>query len=147
MAYASNADIEQRLGSAAYVQLSDDEATGSASEARVSEAREAAEGEVDSYLARRYAVPVDVSLHPELAAILRSVALDLAEYRLHARRPPIPPDITNKRENSIRWLAAIAAGTVLLGAASELPAGNTEGLRCQAMGPGRVLCRSEMADL
>ncbi len=147
MAYASNADIEQRLGSVAYVQLTDDEGTGAASEARVSEAREAAEGEVNGYLARRYAVPVDVSLHPELAAILRSVTLDLAEYRLHGRRPPIPADITGKREASLKWLAAVAEGRVLLAATGEVPANGTEGFRCQATGPGRMLSRGEMADL
>jgi len=52
MGYVTNADIENRLGSAAYVQLTDDEGTGSANEDRVDEARLGAEGEADSYLAR-----------------------------------------------------------------------------------------------
>ncbi|HUX30626.1 MAG TPA: phage protein Gp36 family protein [Thiobacillus sp.] len=52
MSYVTNADIEKRVGPAAYVQLTDDEDTGSANEDRVDEARLAAEGGVNSYLAR-----------------------------------------------------------------------------------------------
>ena len=61
MSYLANSDIEKRLGAAAYVQLTDDEGTGSANQDRVDEARLGAEGEANSYLARRYAVPVDLS--------------------------------------------------------------------------------------
>ena len=68
MSYATNSDIESRLGNTLYVQLTDDVGSGSADEEKVSEARLAAEGEVNSYLGRRYAVPVDLTNHAELAA-------------------------------------------------------------------------------
>ena len=43
---------------------------GSADLQVVAEAREGAEGEVNSYLARRFRVPIDIALHSELASIL-----------------------------------------------------------------------------
>ena len=61
MAYATNADVLNRLGDALYVQLTDDAGTGSADEAKVTATREEAEAQVDSYLGRRYAVPIDTS--------------------------------------------------------------------------------------
>ncbi len=87
MPYVTNADIEERLGTLAYVQLTDDTGSGAADLDKVNEARLGAEGEVDSYLAARYAVPVDLVAHPELSAVLRTFVLDLVEYRLRNRRP------------------------------------------------------------
>ena len=66
MAYISNEEIETRLGSSVYVQLTDDAGTGSADEAVVDEARAGAEGEVDAYLARRFAVPIDLAALPHV---------------------------------------------------------------------------------
>ena len=58
----------------------------------VDEARLAAEGEVNSYLARRYRAPIDLTTHADLADLLASVTLDLVEYRLRVRRPPVGDD-------------------------------------------------------
>jgi len=64
------------------VQLTDDDGNGLADSGVVDEARLAAEGEVNSHLARRYQVPINLSEHSELAALLASITLDLVEYRL-----------------------------------------------------------------
>ena len=114
MAYITNSDIEQRLGHLAYVQLTDDTGTGAANENIVTEARLGAEGEMNSYLGRRYAVPVDLDAYADAAGVLKSVALDLAEYRLHARRATAPAEAKAKRDAAMRWLASIAAGEVVL---------------------------------
>ena len=89
MAYITNADIEERLGSDTYVQLTDDDGDQVADVGVVDEARLGAEGEVNSYFARRYQVPIDLSVHGDLADLLASITLDLVEYRLRARRPPV----------------------------------------------------------
>lgn len=145
--YTTNADVEKRLGTVLYVQLTDDGGTGSADEERVTEARLAAEGTLDSHLGRRYAVPVDTTQHVELAALLKSIALDLIEYRLHARRPPVPADVERKHRAAIEWLEQVAAGQAILPAASELPAHPAEGIRAAVCGPPRVLSREEMEAL
>lgn len=146
MAYVTNEDIETRLGTARYVQLTDDTGSGSANTAVINEAREGAEREVDSYLARRYAVPIDVSVNSELAALLTTVVLDLVEYRLHARRPPVPGDVVAKRDAAIKWLGQIAAGAVELPSVASLGANPATGFRAATAGDDRVLSRDELAD-
>lgn len=141
MAYITNADIQTRLGSATYVQVADDDGDGVADTGVVDEARVAAEGELDSYLAVRHAVPVDVTVHPELAGVLRGAALDLAEYRLRLRRPPVSEDARRRRDQTIDWLRLIAAGTVALPALSA-PAAS--GPVAQGGGATRVLSRAEL---
>jgi len=145
MAYITNADIELRLGGDAYVQLTDDDGGGVADEEVVNEARLGAEGEVDSYLARRFAVPVDVLAHPELKGVLASLCLDLAEYRLRARRPPVAEDVVRRRQEAVAWLEAVAGGRIELPAVSA-PAGPARGLSAGVVGNERILSRDELSD-
>ncbi|MBN1344513.1 MAG: DUF1320 domain-containing protein [Phycisphaerae bacterium] len=143
MGYVTNADIEARLGSRAYVELTDDDGTGTADLEKVDEARLGAEGEVDSYLARQYAVPVDVTVDETLAGLLKSVTLDLVVFRLHCRRPPVPEDVLDCRDAAIAWLGRVAEGEVVLQTSTELPAGETRGLRGIASGHRRVLTEEQ----
>ena len=144
MPYVTNNDIETRLGTERYVQLTDDSGTGSANQAVVGEAREGAEREVDSYLARRYAVPLDVSANTELAGLLTTIVLDLVEFRLHARRPPVRADVTVKRDAAVKWLTRAAAGTVEPPSATPLAANPATGFRAATTGDDRVLSREEL---
>jgi len=66
---------------------------------------------VDSYLAARYGVPVDTAAEPETAALLRTIVLDLVEYRLHARRPPVPAAVIEKRDAAVGWLRLRSGGS------------------------------------
>ncbi|MBI4719254.1 MAG: DUF1320 family protein [Planctomycetes bacterium] len=145
MGYITNADIEQRLGTATYVQLADDDGDGNADTAVVDEARLAAESQVNSLLAVRFAVPLDLTVHPELADVLRSAALDLAEYRLRCRRPPVAEAAARQRELAMAWLEKVAAGIAELPAAT-LPANGVRGLRSAVTGETRVLSREELAE-
>ena len=144
MAYITNADIQMRLGNAIYVQLADDNGDGVADTAVVDEVRVAAEGELDSYLATRHAVPVDVIAHPELGGVLKSAALDLAEYRLRVRRPPVPEDARRRRDQTVNWLVLLAEGDVALPSLTA-PAGR--GPTVQVSGAERVFRRSEMENV
>nr|HQA00215.1 DUF1320 family protein [Phycisphaerae bacterium] len=108
MSYATSTELEQRMGTALLVQLTDDAGTGVADPAKVAAVLEAAEAEIDSYLARRYQVPVDVAEEPRVAAILRTMTLDLAEHGLHVRRPPVPADVASRRTTTLDWLRRAA---------------------------------------
>lgn len=143
MSYITNADLETRLGSAAYVQLTDDTGSGSANEAVVDEARAAAEGELNGYLARRYAVPIDLTAHPELSGILRGLALDLAEYRLRLRRPPVPAEAAARREIAVAWLQAVADAGLDLPALTPPAPSSLRTPRGQSAGAGRIMTREE----
>ena len=120
MGYITNDDIKTRLGTTTYLQLTDDDGNGSAAAGVVDEARLGAEGELDSYMATRYTVPLDLSGEPALAAVIKSFALDLAVYRLHSRRTPIPSDISKRRDEATTWLNRVALGYVQLPASVAL---------------------------
>lgn len=147
MAYITNEDIELRIGPAAYAQLTDDTGTGSADTAKVDEARLGAEGEANSYLAARYAVPVDLTGEAQLAATLKSFVLDIAAYRLHTRRPPVPDDIVRRREEAVTWLVRVASGLVQLPSALALAENGALGVVARAVGPSRTLTRETMDNL
>ncbi|UCE60483.1 MAG: DUF1320 family protein [Phycisphaerales bacterium] len=146
MAYIADADIEERLGPQAYVQLTDDDGDGVANVGVVEEARLGAEGEVNSYLAHRWTVPIDVSVHPELANVLASITLDLVECRLRSRRPPVPADVIRKRAHAVDWLKSVAEGRIKLPSAVGLAPNTTQGAIASSTGAGRTLSRDALAD-
>ena len=146
MSYITNSDIESRLGSATYVQLTDDDGNGQADVAVVDEARLGSEGEVNGYLARRYQVPIDLTTYPELTELLATVTLDLVERRLRQRRPPVPEAAVRKAEQTIQWLEGVAAGTLELPSAAPLPANPAHGIIAESSGSDRLLSREEMED-
>jgi phage gp36-like protein len=146
MACVTNADIEQRLGSDTYVQLTDDDGDGTADSGVVNEARIGAEGEVDSYLARRFQLPIDLSAHPDIAGVLASFTLDLIEYRLRSRRPPVPKDAVDRHAQAIEWLKGVADGTIELPSTAGPAASTARGPVATTTGDERVLSREELSD-
>ena len=146
MSYVTNADIEERLGTDTYVQLTDDDGDGSADVGVVDEARLGAEGEVDSYLAHRYLVPINVATFTELAGLLATVTLDLIEHRLRSRRPPVPDAEVRKWEATITWLGRVAKGEIELPSAGALPPNAARGIVAESSGSDRILSREEMSD-
>ncbi len=147
MAYVTNSDIEERLGTAVYVQLTDDTGTGSADIDKVDEARLGAEGEVNSYLGRRYQVPIDLTKHAEVADVLKSFVLDLVEYRLHARRPPVPAAVSNKRNQAIAWLDRGARGAVVLPSVNPILENPATGISGETSSNERFFTRDDLDNL
>jgi len=147
MSYITNSDIEKRIGTADYIALTDDVGTGSADITLVDEARLGAEGEANSYLANRYAVPVDLAQEPEAAAALKTFVLDLAAYRLHSRKPPVPDDFARRRNEAVRWFERIANGLAHLPTALMPPENTALGTLGQADGPPRKMSRETLEDL
>lgn len=146
MAYVTNINIEDRLSTATYIQLTDDDGDNVADVTVVDEARLGAEGEVNSYLARRFEVPIDLTLHTELADILKSITLDLVEYRLRSRRPPVPKDALQRRADAVNWLARVADGSVDLPSTTNVAASTTKGSIAESVGEDRLLTRDELSD-
>jgi phage gp36-like protein len=141
MGYATLEDVETRLGPAACVQLTDDEGAGSANVARLAEAVAAAEAEIDSRLAGRYAVPVDVSAEVDAAGLLRALTLDLAEHRLYARRPPVPDDVRLKATAAREWLHDILVGRAHLPLSQPTRENAAQGIVAEIFGTPRVFRR------
>lgn len=145
MPYITPDLLELRLGAAALVQLADDDGDGVADAAVIEETIAAAEGEVDSYLAARYAVPVDLSAYPAAVGVLRGFVLDLAEYRLRARRPPISESAVRRRDEAVAWLRHVAGAAVDLPAVGA-PPGQVRGRAAATTGHRRVLSHDELED-
>lgn len=145
MSYITNNDIQLRLGAATYVQLADDDGDGQADVAVVDEARLGAEGEINAYLARRYETPIDVTVHAELAGLLSSVALDLAEFRLRMRRPPVSEDARRRRGQTVDWLVRVADGRIDLPSVSALAGSSSRGTLGVVSGEPRLLTRDELS--
>jgi phage gp36-like protein len=80
-----------------------------------------AEAEANSYLATRYATPVSLAQHPELADLLAQRVLDLAEY-LAWRGSPFVNDLPGRvkalQGEARRWFEQVAAGMIDLPAAA-----------------------------
>ncbi len=145
MSYISNSDVELRLGTARYIQLTDDAGTGSANTDVVDEARQGAEGEVNSYLSARYSVPIDLVAHPGVAPVLKSFTLDLVEYRLHARRREVPTDVIGKRDAALSWLQRVGRGETSLPSVAPISPNAAAGLRAATTGEDRMLSRDELS--
>jgi phage gp36-like protein len=144
MAYITNKDIQDRLGPSLYIQLTDDSGSGSADLDVVDATRQEAEGEADSYFARRYAVPIDLSTHPELSSLIKGFVLDLAEYRLHTRRPPVTPDVIAKHAHAVDWFQRIAVGQAELSSLATVTANAATGPVASITGEARLLTRGEL---
>lgn len=120
MAYATTTDLSNRLGATLYARLTDrvDGTTASATVAQ--QILDEAEAVLESYLARRYATPVDLGANPELANVLMARALDLAEFMAWKGSPfvsDVPERVRVVYEDTLRWLSAVAAGQATLPAA------------------------------
>jgi phage gp36-like protein len=147
MSYITNTDIENFLGTLVYVQLTDDTGTGSADTTKVSQARLGAEGEVNSYLATRYQVPVNITGESETGEVIKTFALSLAAYRLHSRRSPVPTDIIRRHDEALAWLSRVAAGIVQLPSTVALPITTSVGLVTDSQISSRTMTRSELEDV
>jgi len=113
VSYIVNQDIVDRVGVDRAVQLSSDSGTAVNTDV-LDEVRLSSEGEVNGYLAKRYAVPVDLTAHPDVAATLKGFTLDIAVFRLIARRQPVPEDVRRIHDDVLKWLIAVAKGDVNL---------------------------------
>ena len=119
MPYITITDFQNRLGTTIYARLTD-RVSGTTADATVAQQIvDEAEGVADSYLATRFATPIDLSAHPELTDVLTARVLDLAEY-LAWRNSPFVSDLPERvrllGDEATRWFSGVAAGWL------ELPA-------------------------
>ncbi len=121
MAYITTTQLSDRLGATIYARLTD-RVNGSSANATVAQQIvDEAEAEANSYLAVRYATPIDLTEHPELSNVLDARVLDLAEYAAWKGSPfvnRIPGRVAAMQATALAWFEAVAAGSVHLPADS-----------------------------
>ena len=127
MAYITITQLESRLGSTLYARLTDRVNGTTADSAVAQQIVDEAEARANTRLAVRYATPIDLTVHPELADVLETRVLDLAEY-LGWRDSPFVTDIPERvrfmYEEVSRWFESIGSGAIDLPASSP-PASRT----------------------
>lgn len=150
MAYATITQLEARLGSPLYARLTDRANGATASAIVAQEIVDEAEAIANGHLGRRFATPINLSAHPELADILAARVLDLAEY-LAWRGSPFVADIPERvrlvSQEAIRWFESVASGQHVLPAAGPPASSSSVGDTPMASGPARQFTRTELDGL
>lgn len=114
--YCTQADIEDRVGQAELLQLTDRARLGQIDAVTVARAIADASAEIDGYVAARYALPFSA-----VPPVLVRVAVDIAVYNLFSNRRGggVIDDIRNRYKDVVRLLENIASGKVQLGQTPE----------------------------
>ncbi|WP_153768156.1 DUF1320 domain-containing protein [Labrenzia sp. CE80] len=142
MAYATQQDLIDRFGEEELVQLTDrTNLPASTIDADVvTAALSDAEALADSYLAKRYRLPLD-PVHD----VLTRTVVDIARYFLHGRRTDKDDPVTRDYGQALAWLKDVAKGLVELDAAGIAPDQNGDG-QVQVSAPDRVFSRGSLSD-
>lgn len=150
MSYATTADLELRLGPVLFARLTDRAAGVSADPLVAQQVVDEAAALADSLLAPRYATPVSLAGHPDLAMVLRSRVLDLAEYLAWKSSPftsDAPTRVTDLHRDALRWFQDVAAGRVLLPAPGPPTGRSAFGAAPRFAGAPRTLTHEELDGL
>ncbi len=150
MAYITIMALSERLGATLYARLTDRVNGTTASATVAQQIVDAAEAEANSYLARRYATPVDLAAQPELAAVLTSRVLDLAEFGAWKSSPftsDPPQRVHLLYAAALEWFEAVAAGRILLPATRPPPGPTASEPVARYSGGGRAFTAEELDGL
>lgn len=123
---AARADLVARFeNDDEVIRLTDGTEAGAIDYDVVDEVLDDAEGEVNSYLATRVAIPVDTTGETVLAARLKSVVLDIAQYKLISRKGVVSEPKRMLHDNAILWLQNVSTGKAELPTAGPLSGPDT----------------------
>lgn len=121
MAYVTNAQVIESMGGDGIVAKYTDDTGSTPTASVVTEMIAKADGMMDSYIAMRYATPVDVTAYPKAAAVLRACSVSLSAFNIQAIRDMVAPDIKARQETWLEWLKGLAKGEHEIPAGTELP--------------------------
>lgn len=140
MSYATAADLEARITQSELIRLTDEADTGAVDAAKVTAALEAADTEIDSYLAARYTLPLT-----DPQPLLTSLAVDIAIWNLYAVDETGAPETRKDRyQAAVATLGRLSSGKQTLGA-QEVAAGGSDA--AVYSGPTRLFDRTKMTGL
>lgn len=135
MAYATQADMEERFGETELAQITDLENGTTVDEDVLSAAIDDASSEMDGYIGTRHDLPLEDP--PE---ILRMLCCDIARYHLYKAQPT--ETVRKRYEDAIRFLRDVASGKAGLGVTP--PPVNSGGPSHSA--PDRIWTRDTLGD-
>lgn len=140
MAYVTQQDLIDRFGSAELIQLTDrtNRPATTIDATTVAAAISDAETMADSYLAKRYALPLS-----PVPDVLVPVVANMARYNLHGERAEKDGAVYRNYKDALAWLKDVANGIVQLeaeGVASAQAAGG----QVQVSAPERIFSRDSL---
>ncbi|WP_151720214.1 gp436 family protein [Gemmobacter serpentinus] len=150
MPYASQSDIVTLYGANALV-VADHDRDGVPDTEAVTRALDLASAEIDTYIGRRYNLPLPVASTPHLMQL----CVDIALYRLALSQDVASTEHRTRYEDAITTLVRIADGRAALVLPAQPPAEGEEGPSPEvsgpqpivAGGPPRLFSREQMRDL
>lgn len=118
MTYAVSQDLVDRFGSTELEQLTDrtNVPPSTIDAVVVSRALVDADGVIDGYIGKQYALPLNV-----VPPVLVKVAADLARYFLHGEAADKDSIVTRNYNNAIAWLKDVAKGLVSIDDGGQVP--------------------------
>jgi len=122
--YATLDDLRAAFGEDELLAITDRDNTGAVDAGLAEEALARAASEADSYLARRYAVPVAAPAPPVLVAAV----CDIARYRLTGGPASETDPILERYRQAVKWLERVAEGTADLPGQSQPGEGSAAGV-------------------
>ncbi len=128
-AYCTKQDLETRFGAEEILELTDRDADGVADDGVLDVAIADAGRTIDSYISKRYDLPL-----AEIPQRLVKVACDLVRYDLHKEDPP--ERVTTAFKDAMTALRDIAAGRAVLDVAGAEPTGAKDDVIVE--GPDRI---------
>jgi phage gp36-like protein len=114
MTYCSQDDLQDRLGAEELARLADLDGDGTPDADVLARALADADATIDSYLGRRYTLPVAES-DGETPPSVRTRAVNLAVYFLKLGRDSVTEDVRTQHTEDILWLERASRGRVSLG--------------------------------
>ncbi|RMC99564.1 DUF1320 domain-containing protein [Aquitalea palustris] len=136
--YITQQGLEDRFGREFLLRVTDPTNTGEVDQGKVNRAISDASELVNSYLGKRYTLPV-----PFVPGALERVAADLVRYFLYSSQPG--EEVTKRYDDGVKWLKDVANGVVSLGLpVPETPTSSTG--KVVMSGPRRKFTRRTMGD-
>ncbi|ESY49014.1 MULTISPECIES: DUF1320 domain-containing protein [unclassified Mesorhizobium] len=140
MSYAVKQDLVDRFGATELIQLTDrtNVPPTTIDDVVVGRALADADGVIDGYIAKQYALPLSV-----VPPVLTKVAADLARYFLHGEAADKDSIVTRNYNAAIAWLKDVAKGLVAIDAGGEIPE-QAGGGAIKTSAPNRVFTRNSL---
>lgn len=141
MPYATAANLLERLDEQTLIDLTDDVGVGVIGEDAVTRVIADADTEIDSFIGKRYATPVD-----PVPPLLLRLSLDLAIEGLYARRPHVatPEAVVRAAKNARALLASIAANKADVPGLAETDNSGTAAAGASFEAGGRLFNRTSL---
>ena len=110
MGYCTQTDIEARYTAEDLRRFADHDGDGAADPGVIAQAIADADAEIDSYLGKRYQVPLRAA-----PAAVTNASITVAWYRLALGRDSVSESIDKAYERTLRWLEKVSAGGISIG--------------------------------